>query len=96
LGKLAIVLCCVDTCLWTEEGTNLVKEEKAEDIAKTITQTKAKGDLNDKQQAHLKRKNSSLARINNPFPRPSQPLYNPYSALHNVVSIFSRIIPNKG
>jgi hypothetical protein len=67
--------CCVDTRLWTEEGTNLVKEEKAEEIAKNITQTKAKGDLNDKQQAHLKRKNSSLARINNPFPRPSQPLY---------------------
>ncbi|WP_211293299.1 type V CRISPR-associated protein Cas12k, partial [Brunnivagina elsteri] len=67
--------CSVDTRLWTEEGTNLVKEEKAEEIAKIITQTKAKGDLNDKQQAHLKRKNSSLARINNPFPRPSQPLY---------------------
>ncbi|WP_242031175.1 type V CRISPR-associated protein Cas12k, partial [Anabaena sp. FACHB-1237] len=67
--------CCVDTRLWTEEGTNLVKEEKAEEIAKIITQTKAKGYLNDKQQAHLKRKNSSLARINNPFPRPSQPLY---------------------
>ena len=67
--------CSVDTRLWTEEGTNLVKEEKAEEIAKTITQTKAKGDLNDKQEAHIKRKNSSLARINNPFPRPSQPLY---------------------
>jgi IS605 OrfB family transposase len=67
--------CSVDTRLWTQEGTNLVKEEKAEEIAKTITQTKAKGELNDKQQAHLKRKNSSLARINNPFPRPSQPLY---------------------
>ncbi|PPJ64077.1 type V CRISPR-associated protein Cas12k [Cuspidothrix issatschenkoi] len=67
--------CSVDTRLWTEEGTNLVKEEKAEEIAKTITQTKTKGDLNDKQQAHLKRKSSSLARINNHFPRPSQPLY---------------------
>lgn len=67
--------CCVDTRLWTAEGTNQVREEKAEEIAKTITQTKAKGDLNDKQQAHLKRKNSSLARINNPFPRPSKPLY---------------------
>jgi len=67
--------CSVDTRLWTEEGTNLVKEEKAEEIAKIITQTKAKGDLNDKQQVHIKRKNSSLARINNPFPRPSQPLY---------------------
>ncbi len=65
----------VDTRLWTEEGTNLVKEEKAEEIAKTITQTKVKRDLNDKQEAHIKRKNSSLARINNPFPRPTQPLY---------------------
>ncbi|MDH6060005.1 type V CRISPR-associated protein Cas12k [Chrysosporum bergii ANA360D] len=67
--------CCVDTRLWTEEGTNLVREEKAEEIAKTITQTKARGELNDRQQAHIKRKNSSLARINNPFPRPSKPLY---------------------
>jgi transposase len=67
--------CCVDTRLWTEEGTKLVKEEKAEEITKTITQTKAKGDLNDQQQAHIKRKNSSLARINNLFPRPSKSLY---------------------
>lgn len=61
--------------MWTAEGTNLVKEDKAEEIAKIITQTKAKGELNDKQQAHIKRQNSTLARINNPFPRPSKPLY---------------------
>lgn len=70
-----ILYCSVDTRLWTAEGTNLVREEKAEEIAKVIAQTKAKGKLNDKQQAHIKRKNSSLARINNPFPRPSKPLY---------------------
>jgi hypothetical protein len=70
-----ILYCSVDTRLWTTEGTNLVREEKTEEIAKTITQTKAKGELNDKQQAHIKRKNSSLARINNTFPRPSKPLY---------------------
>ena len=34
-----------------------------------------KGDLNDKQQAFIHRKQSTLARLNNPFPRPSQPLY---------------------
>ncbi|MBD2242367.1 type V CRISPR-associated protein Cas12k [Nostoc sp. FACHB-888] len=67
--------CSVDTRLWTTEGTNQVKEEKAEEIAKTITNTKAKGDLNEKQQAHIKRKNSTLDRINNPFPRPTKPLY---------------------
>ncbi len=70
-----ILYCSVDTRLWTDEGTNLVREEKAEEIAKTITKTKAKDDLNDKQQAYIKRKNSTLARINNPFPRPSKPLY---------------------
>ncbi|MBW4592437.1 MAG: type V CRISPR-associated protein Cas12k [Brasilonema angustatum HA4187-MV1] len=67
--------CCVDTRLWTTQGTNQVREEKAEEIAKTITNTKAKGELNDKQQAHIKRKNSTLDRINNPFPRPSKPIY---------------------
>jgi transposase len=34
-----------------------------------------KGDLNDKQQAFIRRKQSTLARLNNPFPRPSKPLY---------------------
>jgi transposase len=67
--------CCVDTRLWTDEGTELVRQEKAEEIAKTITKTKEKGDLNEKQLAHIKRKNSTLARINNPFPRPSKPLH---------------------
>jgi IS605 OrfB family transposase len=77
--------CSVDTRLWTVEGTKLVIEEKVEDIAKTITETKKKGDLNDKQLAHIKRKNSTLARINNPFPRPSKPLYKGQS--HILVSV---------
>ncbi|MBD2530974.1 hypothetical protein H6G97_15845 [Nostoc flagelliforme FACHB-838] len=67
--------CSVDTRLWTAEGTNQVREEKAKEIAKTITNAKAKGGLNEKQQAHIKQKNSTLDRINNPFPRPTKPLY---------------------
>jgi hypothetical protein len=67
--------CSVDTRLWTTEGTNQVREEKVEKIAKIITNTKAKGNLNEKQQAHIKRKNSTLDRINNPFTRPTKPLY---------------------
>lgn len=82
-----ILYCSVDTRLWTAEGTNQVREEKAEEIAKTITQTKAKGELNDKQQAHIKRKNSSLARINNLFPRPSKPLYKGQSHILVAVSL---------
>ncbi|AFZ20479.1 type V CRISPR-associated protein Cas12k [Allocoleopsis franciscana] len=67
--------CTLDTRLWTAEGTEQVRQEKADDIAKTLARMKEKGDLNDKQQAFIKRKNSTLARLNNPFPRPSQPLY---------------------
>lgn len=67
--------CTVDTRLWTAQGTKLVIEEKAEEIAKTITKTKEKGELNDKQLAHIKRKQSTLDRINNPYPRPNRPLY---------------------
>ncbi|MEO3704189.1 hypothetical protein [Trichormus azollae] len=51
-----------------------MRKEKSEEIA-NITQTKAKGKLNDKQQAHLKPRNSSPARINNRFSRPNQLLY---------------------
>ncbi|MHC5735451.1 type V CRISPR-associated protein Cas12k [Nostoc sp.] len=67
--------CSVDTRLWTTEGTNQVREEKAEKIAKIITNTKAKGKLNEEQQAHIKRQNSTLDTINSPFPRPTKPLY---------------------
>jgi len=67
--------CTIDTRFWTAEGTDLVRQEKAADIAKTLTKMKEKGDLNEKQQAFVQRKNSTLARIKNPFPRPSQPLY---------------------
>ena len=50
-------------------------QEKAEDIAKTLTTMNEKGDLNDKQQVYIRRKQSTLTRLNNPFSRPSQPLY---------------------
>jgi hypothetical protein len=60
--------------LWTAEGTKQVKEEKATEIAKILTKTKEKSDLNQQQEAFIKRKTSTLTRINNPFPRPSKPL----------------------
>ncbi|MEP0812370.1 type V CRISPR-associated protein Cas12k [Trichocoleus sp. ST-U2] len=67
--------CTVDTRFWTAEGTEQVRQEKAADIANTLTKMKDKGDLNEKQQAFVQRKNSTLTRLKNPFPRPSQPLY---------------------
>lgn len=72
--------CCVDTRLWTAEGTKLVAEEKVLEIAKSITkvkekETKEKVKLNENQLANIKRKDATLTRINNPFPRPSKSLY---------------------
>jgi IS605 OrfB family transposase len=79
--------CSVDTRLWTDEGTKLVVEEKAEAITQYITKQKEKGELNDKQLANIKRKQSTLARINNPFPRPSKPLYKGQSQIIVGVSL---------
>lgn len=70
-----ILYCTVETRLWTAEGTEQVCQEKAEDIAKTLTNMNVKGVLNEKQQAFIRRKRSTLARLNNPYPRPSRPLY---------------------
>nr|7PLA_A Chain A, ShCas12k [Scytonema hofmannii] len=67
--------CCVDNRLWTEEGTEIVRQEKADEITKFITNMKKKSDLSDTQQALIQRKQSTLTRINNSFERPSQPLY---------------------
>ncbi|ACB53128.1 hypothetical protein cce_3780 [Crocosphaera subtropica ATCC 51142] len=67
--------CTLDTRLWTQERTEEVKQEKAEEIAKVLTSMNEKGDLTKNQQAFIKRKQSTLDRLENPFPRPSQPLY---------------------
>lgn len=70
-----ILQCTLDTRLWTQEGTEEVKQEKAEEIAKVLTSMNAKGDLTQNQQAFIQRKQSTLDKLENPFPRPSQPLY---------------------
>jgi transposase len=67
--------CCVDNRLWTEDGTEQVRQEKADEITKLIAKMKEKSDLSDTQQAFIKRKQSTLTRINNSFERPSKHLY---------------------
>lgn len=67
--------CCVDNRLWTAEGTEQVRQEKADEITKFITKMKEKSDLGETQLAFIKRKESTLTRINNSFERPSQLLY---------------------
>jgi hypothetical protein len=67
--------CCVDNRLWTEDGTEQVRQEKADEITKLIAKMKGKSDLSNTQQAFIQRKHSTLTRINNSFERPSKPLY---------------------
>lgn len=63
--------CCVDNRLWTEEGTEQVRQEKADEITKFITKMKDKSDLSETQQTFIQRKQSTLTRINNSFERQS-------------------------
>ncbi|MBW4661841.1 MAG: type V CRISPR-associated protein Cas12k [Drouetiella hepatica Uher 2000/2452] len=72
-----ILYCTVDTRLWTAEGTEQVRNEKAIEIAQTLTRMKEKEGLSQTQQDYIKRLDSSLTRINSPFDRPSQSLYQP-------------------
>ena len=77
--------CTIDPRLWTAEGTEQVRQEKAAEVAKKITQMESKGDLLATQQVYVKRLNSTLTRINTPFDRPSKPLYQGQS--HIVVGL---------
>ncbi|MBN3947119.1 MAG: hypothetical protein HWQ38_11805 [Nostoc sp. NMS7] len=74
LNRLSLY-CCVDDRLWTSEGTEQVRQEKADEITKIIANMKQKSDLKDTQKAFIQRKESTLNRMNNSFERPSQPLY---------------------
>lgn len=65
----------VETRLWTTEGTDQVRQEKATTYAKVIAGTKAKGNLNEKQEAFIQKREKTLALLNHAYPRPSRPLY---------------------
>lgn len=67
--------CTVDTRLWSAEGTEEVRHEKATEIAKVLTRLSEKSSLSNTQRSYAKRLTSTLKRINSPFDRPSQPRY---------------------
>jgi len=67
--------CTVETRLWTTDGTAEVQQEKAGKITQQLAQAHEKSELNDQQQAYIKRQNSALDRSQTPFPRPSKPTY---------------------
>ena len=67
--------CAVDTRLWTQEGTQLVAEQKTTKSNNAIAQTKEKGSLDPEQQKHIKRKQTQLANLKNLPQRPNRDLY---------------------
>jgi len=70
-----VLACTVETRLWTKEGTEKVREEKATECAKVVARTKPNSNLNENQGKFVQRQEKTLVLMNNPFPRPSRPLY---------------------
>lgn len=67
--------CTVDVRLWSAEGTDEVRHEKAADIATVLTRLKEKDNLTDTQTCYARRLTSTLEKLSSPFERPSQPCY---------------------
>jgi hypothetical protein len=68
-----ILSCTVDTRLWSAEGTDDVRQEKAAEVAQVLTRLNEKGNLSDTQAGYAKRLTSTLERLDSPFSRPSRP-----------------------
>ncbi len=79
--------CSVDTRLWTQEGTELIAEQKAELSQNAIAQTEEKGSLDLEQQKHIIRKQTQLANLRNLPARPHQVLYQGNSSIILGVSL---------
>ncbi len=79
--------CSVDTRLWTQEGTELIAEQKAEQSQNAIDQTEEKGSLDLEQQKHIIRKQTQLANLRNLPVRPHQVLYQGNSSIILGVSL---------
>ncbi|MEH2387295.1 MAG: type V CRISPR-associated protein Cas12k [Nostoc sp.] len=71
-----ILQCSIETRLWTQEETELVRSEKINQAEKTISKMEQKGSLKKNQVTRLKKELTTRRKLNNPFPgRPSKPLY---------------------
>ncbi|MBD3883906.1 hypothetical protein IFO70_19290 [Phormidium tenue FACHB-886] len=70
-----VLSCAIETDTWTQEGTERIRQKKADGCAKVIASTRVKGNLSKSQEAFIKRREKMLSLLNNSFPRPSRPLY---------------------
>lgn len=65
--------CTVDTRLWSAEGTEEVRQEKASTLTQSLTQLNSKVSLSKTQKAYARRLSSTLDKLSSPLDRPSQP-----------------------
>ena len=67
--------CSLDTLLLTAEGTDLIRQKKVKAFCKTLQELEQQEELNSKQQALVKKTQTSLDRINNSYSLPCKSLY---------------------
>jgi hypothetical protein len=67
--------CAVDTQLWTQEGTDIVRAQKAEKAHHNLSKLDALPELSPTQQQFQKRQASIICKLDGHYPRPQRHLY---------------------
>ncbi len=67
--------CTIDTQLWTQEGTDIVRAQKAEKVHQCLSKLDALPELSPTQQQFQKRQASIIRKLDGHYPRPQRRLY---------------------
>ena len=67
--------CSLETLLWSQQGTQIVSQQKAEKTKKILTKLEETQDLTSTQQQHKQRQQSLLRGLDGEYPRPQRRLY---------------------
>lgn len=79
--------CCVETLLWSQQGTELVRVQKAEKTHQILLKMEEKPELTTSQQQYLHRQQSVLRGLEGEYPRPLHRLYEGYGNIIVGVSL---------
>jgi hypothetical protein len=79
--------CSLETLLWSQEGTQIICDQKAEKTKQLLDNLEQKEDLTPTQQKYQQRKRTELGGLTGKYPRPQHPLYAGQSQLIVGVSL---------
>ena len=79
--------CTVDPRLWTQEGTAIVQQEKAQKSQAIVKELSERSDLTPGQEDYLRRHQSTLARLHTGYSRPQRRMYQGKSHLSVGISL---------